>query len=86
MDHAIHIGADLQNLRVDIDLAVPSRGARDDISFKIDGKNILHRDLVETDAMRLHEEQIWIVGQPKRDVSACKIILTLSHQHLAGYD
>jgi hypothetical protein len=44
----------------------------------------LHRDLVETDAMRLHEKPVWIIWQAERDVSAGKVILAFRDQHSAG--
>ncbi len=86
VDHAIDVGARFENLGMDKDLAVAARGAGDHLAVEIDGQDVLHRDLVEPDAVRLHEEQVWIVGQPKRDMAAGEIVLALGHQHLAGGD
>src|ERR1700675_2289870 len=86
VDNAVDIGARLENLGMDVDLAVAARGARDDIAFEIDRQDVLHGDLVETEAVRLHEEQFWIAGHPHRNVAAGEIVLTLGDQHFAGYD
>jgi hypothetical protein len=84
MNYAIDVRARLENLGMDIDLAVPARRAGDHVAFQIDGEDILHRDLIESDAMRLHEKQAWVVGQPKRDMPAGKVVLTFGDEHLSG--
>ena len=38
------------------------RAAGDDIALEVDGEDIRHRDFVETDAVRLHEEQAGMIG------------------------
>ena len=86
VDDAIDVGARFKNFRMDEDFAVPARRAGDDIAVEIDGKDVLRRDLVETEAVRLHEEQARIVGQAKRNMAAGKIVLALRHQHFAGHD
>ena len=86
VDNAVDVGARLENLGMDVDLAVAARGAGDDIAFEIDGEDVLHGDLVETQAVRLHEEQFWIAGHAHRNVAAGEIVLTLGDQHFAGYD
>ena len=37
MDNAVDVAAGFENLRMDVDLAVPARGASDDIALQIDG-------------------------------------------------
>ncbi len=71
---------------MDVDLAVAARLAGDDVALEIDGQDVLHGDLVEPHAVRLHEEQLRIVGQPHRNMAAGEIVVPLGDQHLAGHD
>ena len=86
MNDAVHIRSCLEDFRMNIDLAVSSRRAGYDIAIEIDGEDVLHRELVKPDAVRFHEEQHWIVGQPHRNMAARKIVLTLGDEHSAGHD
>src|SRR5438034_8034464 len=71
---------------MDIDLAVSARATGDHVAVQINGENILHRDLVEPDAMRLHEKQVWIIRKTKRNVSAGKVVLAFGDKHFPGHD
>ncbi len=71
---------------MDENFAVAARGAGDDLAVEIDGEDVLRRDFVKPETVRLHEEAARIVGQPKRDMAAGKIVLALRHQHFAGGD
>src|SRR6516165_1565898 len=86
MDNAIDVRPRLENLGMDIDFAMPARRAGDDVAFQIDGEDILHRDLVESDAVRLHKKQVRIVGQAQRNMAAGKVVVTFGHEHLSGED
>ena len=86
VDDAIDVGSRFKNFRMDEDLAVPARGAGDDLAVEIHGEDVLRRDLVEAEAVRLHEEQVRIVGQAKRNMAAGEIVLALRHQNPAGDD
>ena len=65
VDHAMHVGAQLEDFRVDVDLAVAACGAGDHVTVEVDGEDVLRRDFVEPQTVRLHEEPRRIVGQPK---------------------
>ena len=41
VNDAVHVGARLEDLRVDEDLAVAARAAGDDLAFEIDGEDVL---------------------------------------------
>jgi hypothetical protein len=69
---------------MDIDLAVSACRAGDDVSFQIDRENVLHRYLVETDAMCFHEKPARIIRQAHRNMPAGKVLLAFSDQHFAG--
>src|SRR5262249_62055741 len=71
---------------MDVDLAVPARLAGHHVAVETYGQDVVHRDLVEADAVRLHEEQRRVVGQPHRDVAAGEVVLPLPDEHLAGPD
>ena len=86
VDDAIDVGPRLEDLGMDIDLAVAARGAGDDIAVEIDGEDVCRRDLVKAETVRLHEEQAGIVRQTKRNMAAGEIVLALRHQHFAGDD
>jgi hypothetical protein len=86
VDHAIDVRPRLENLRMDVNLAVPPRSADHDIALQVDREDILHRDLVEPDTMRLHEKQVRSIGQAKRNMAAGEIILAFGNQILAGDD
>ena len=86
INHAIDVGTDFEDFGVDIDLAVPPRGAGDDIAFEIDGQDVSLRDLIETNTVRLHEKETRLVRQAEGNMPAGKVVLALGHQHFAGGD
>ena len=56
--------------------AVPAAFAGDNFTSKINGKNVSRSDFVKADAMRLHQEECWIVRQPDRNMAAGEITLS----------
>ena len=56
VDHAMQVRTQLEDFRVNVDLAVPACGAGDYITFEIDGENVLQRDLIKPQTVWLHEE------------------------------
>src|SRR5215468_4628070 len=71
---------------MDVDLAVATRRAGHHLAIEPDGQDVVRRDLVESDRMRLHVEARRIVRQPHRDMTAGEIVLPFADQHLAGPD
>src|SRR6476619_5606889 len=71
---------------MDVDRAVAARGAGHHLAFEVDSQDVLGGDLVEADAVALHEEQRRIVRQPHRDVATREVVLAFVDQHLAGPD
>ncbi len=86
MQNAVDVDALLEYFGMDVDLAVPARRARDHITVEVDRQDVLGRDLVEADAVRLHEEEVWLVREPERDVAAGKVVLPFADQDFAGPD
>src|SRR5258706_13306203 len=62
------------------------RRARHDIAVEVDGEDVFHRQLIKSDAVRLHEKPRGIVGQPHRNMAAGKIVLTFGDEDFAGED
>src|SRR4029077_20214994 len=83
MDYAIDVRPRPENLGMDIDLAGSPRRPGNDIPLQIDGQDILHRDLVESDAVCLHKKQVRFVGQAKGNMTAGKIVLAFSDEHFS---
>jgi hypothetical protein len=86
VQHAVDVWARLEDLRVDEDLAVPARRAGHDLAVEVDGEEVVDRDLVEAEAVRLHQKIVGLVGKPKRNVPAREIVLALIDQHFSRPD
>jgi hypothetical protein len=55
---------------MDIDLAVPSCRAGRHLTGQIDRQDVVIRNLIEPDAVRLHEEMLGLLLHPHRDMAA----------------
>lgn len=85
MDDAIDFRPDLEDFRMDVDLAVTLGRPGNHLALHVDGQDVVHRDFVKADAMGFHQEAtVGIVRMADANVAACEVALALVDEHFAG--
>ena len=73
VDDRMHVGPDAEDFRMNVDFAVARTAAGDLLAFDIAGDDIVHRHLVEAEAVRFHIEEIGFARHADRHMAAREI-------------
>ena len=69
MHDGLNVGADTNDLGVDVDLVMTLVGAGHLLALDVDGDDVVGGHLLEAHAARLHQDAVRILGRAQRHVA-----------------